>query len=175
MPRGVCKPGHVALLRRALYGAPTGELAVAESSRSRTSRSLTSCIFVVVPCTCFHEVWDVAPTYHSDDFMSESEPEYQDMVDEGLARNFDVKCLGQTGPGFRAEGRFLMRYVSWSVRRVSCDHGERLGRFIALMETAGCRSSAVQCNQSNGPRSARCRSGAGGRSWLSGRSGSSCT
>ena len=37
---------------------------------------------------------------------------YQDMLDEGLARHVDVNCLGRIGPGFRAEGRFIKRYVS---------------------------------------------------------------
>ena len=45
----------------------------------------------------------MALTYHGEDFMSESEPEDQDMLDVGLARNFDVKCLDRIGPGFRAE------------------------------------------------------------------------
>ena len=83
----------------------------------------------------------MALIYYGDEFLSESEPEDQDMLDELLARYFDVKCLGRIGPGFRAEGRFLKRYVSWSV----VWHGDpaKVGQFIALMESAGCRSSAV--------------------------------
>ena len=37
-------------------------------------------LLVVVPCTYFHEAWDMARTFHGDDFLSESEPEYQDML-----------------------------------------------------------------------------------------------
>ena len=59
---------------------------------------------VVVPCTYFHNAWDMTLTNHGDDFLAESEPEYQDMLDEGLARYFDVTCLGRIGPGFLAEG-----------------------------------------------------------------------
>ena len=45
---------------------------------------------------------------------SASERQYQDVLDEGLARYSDVKCLGRIGPGFWAEVRFLKGYVSWS-------------------------------------------------------------
>ena len=65
-----------------------GELAVAESSRS-SPEGLNLVHLVVVPCTYFHEAWDMALTYHGDDFMSESVN--QDLLDEGLARYFDVK------------------------------------------------------------------------------------
>ena len=93
----------------------------------------------------------MALTYHGDDFLLESEPEYQDMLDDGLARYFDVKCLGRIGPGFRAEGRFLKRYVSWSVDGFVW-HGDlvKVGQSIALMETAGCRSSAVPGSKATG-------------------------
>ena len=71
---------------------------------------------VVVPFTYFHEAWDMALTYHGDGFLSESEPEYQDMLDDGLGWYFfDVKCLGRIGSGFLDEERFFKRYVSWSV------------------------------------------------------------
>ena len=36
--------------------------------------------------------------------MSESEPEYQEMLDEGLARYFDVKCLCRIQPGSGPRG-----------------------------------------------------------------------
>ena len=76
--------------------------------------------------------------------MLESEPEHQDMLDEGLARHFDVKCLRRIGPRFRAEGRLLKRYVWWSVEGFVW-HGDpsKVGQLIALMETVGCRSSSV--------------------------------
>ena len=86
----------------------------------------------------------MALTYHGDDFFSESEPECQDVLDEGLVRYFDVKCLGRIGPGFLPEGRFLKRYVSWSVDGFVW-HGDfaKVGQLTALMETVACRSPAV--------------------------------
>ena len=42
----------------------------------------------------------MALTYQGNDFLSESKPEYQDMLSEGLARYFDVKCLCRTEPRF---------------------------------------------------------------------------
>ena len=54
----------------------------------------------------------MALTCHGDHFVSESEPEYQDMVDKGLAGHFDMKCLGRIGPGFQAEGALPQGYVS---------------------------------------------------------------
>ena len=83
--------------------------------------------------------------------MSESEPEYQDLLDEGLARYFDVKRLGRVGLGFRAEERFLKIYLSWSVQGFVW-HGDpaKVGQFIALMETTGCRSSAILGTKATG-------------------------
>ena len=41
------------------------------------------------------------------------------MLDEGVARYFDVKYQGShLGEDSRAEGRFLKRCVSWSLDRV---------------------------------------------------------
>ena len=60
------------------------------------------------------------------DFLSESEPQYQDMLDEGLARYFNVKwvVLGKDSESCS---------VGW--------HGDpvKIGQCIALMRTAGCR------------------------------------
>ena len=92
----------------------------------------------------------MALTNHGGDFLSEFEPEYQDMLDDGLARYFDVKWAR-----IPAKGRFLKRYVSWGVDGIVW-HGDlgKVGQFVALMETAGCRSSAVPGTKSNGPWSA---------------------
>ena len=142
MPRGVCTPGHVALLWRVLYGARQASW-LWQTSVDRALKELDFVHLVVVHCTSFHEAWDMALTCHGDDFVSESEPAYQNVVDQGLARCFDEKCRGRIGPGFRAEGRFLKRCVLWSAEGLVW-HGDpaKVGQFIALMETAGCRSSA---------------------------------
>ena len=102
---------------------------------------------VVVLCTSFHG----ALTCHSGDLLSESEPEYQDMLDEGLARYFDVKCLGRIGQGFRVEERFLKKYVSWSAARFGW-HGDpaKVGQLITLMEIVGRRPSAVLGTKATG-------------------------
>ena len=73
------------------------------------------------------------------------------MLDEGLARYFDVKSLGRTGPGFRAEGRFFKRQVSWRVDGFVW-HGDpaKVGQFIGLMETAGFRPSAFLGTKATG-------------------------
>ena len=57
MTRKVCKPGHVALLRRALYGTRQASWLWQKT--------------VVVPCTYLHEAWDNALTGDGDDFLSE--------------------------------------------------------------------------------------------------------
>ena len=59
------------------------------------------------------------------------------MPDEVLVRYFDMKCLGRTGPGFRAEGRSLESYASWSADGFVW-HGDpaNVGQFITLMGTA---------------------------------------
>ena len=150
-------------MRRALYG--TRQMSwLWQKAVDRALQELDVVHHLVVPCTYFREAWDMALTYHGDYFMSESEPQYQDMLDGGLARYFDLKCLGRIGPGFRAEGRFLKRSVSWSVEGFVW-HGDpaKVGQFIALMEIAGCRSSAVPGTKATGPQSTRCRSGAGGQ------------
>ena len=58
---------------------------------------------------------------------------------------------GSVWVGFLAEERFLKRYVPWSVEGFVW-HGEpaKVGQFIALMETAGCRPSAVLGTQAMG-------------------------
>ena len=142
--------GHVALLRRALYGGRQASW-LWQKAVDRALKELDLVHLVVVPCTYFHEAWDMALTYHGDDFMSESEPEYQDLLDEELARYFDVKRLGRIGLGFRAEERFLKRFVSWSVQGFVW-HGDpaEVGQFIALMETTRCRSSAVLGTKATG-------------------------
>ena len=87
---------------------------------------------------------------HGDDLLLESEPEWEDML-EGLARHFDVKCLDRRRPGFRAEGRFLKRCVSWGLDCFVWHGGPaKVGQFIALMETAGCRSSAAPGSKATG-------------------------
>ena len=86
----------------------------------------------------------MALTYHGGDFLSESEPQYQDILDEGLAGYFDWQCLGRSGLGVWAEERFLKRFVSRSAEGFVW-HGDRanVGQFIALMGTAGCQASFV--------------------------------
>ena len=111
MPRGVCKPGYVALLRRALYGTRQASL-LWQKAVDRVLKELDFVHLVVVPCTYFHEAWDMALTYHGSDFTWESEPDCLDMLDKGLARYFDVKRLCRIGPLFQAEERLLKRYIA---------------------------------------------------------------
>ena len=63
-----------------------GELCTLASSlwqkaAHRALKELEFVHLVVVPCTYFHVAWDMSLTYHGDDLLSESEPEYQDMLD----------------------------------------------------------------------------------------------
>ena len=60
----------------------------------------------------------MALTYHGDDSCRRVSQNTRIVLDEGLARYFDVKCLGGIGPGSGAEGRFLKRYVFVERRRV---------------------------------------------------------
>ena len=107
---------------------------------------------VVVPCTYFHETSDMTLAFHGDHFLSESKPQHQDMLDEGLARYFDVKCLRRVGPGFRVKWRFLKTYVSWSAERFVW-HGDP-AKVDQLGQHSGgnCQMSTLGCswNQSLG-------------------------
>ena len=67
MPRGVSKPGHVALLRRAVYGTRQASW-LWQRAVDRALEELDFVHLVVVPCTYFHEAWDMALTYHGDGF-----------------------------------------------------------------------------------------------------------
>ena len=69
----------------------------------------------------------MALTCHGDDVLSESE--HQDMLDEGLVLRREVARSHLTR--IPSRGRFLKRYVSWSVDRVLW-HGEpaKVGQFI---------------------------------------------
>ena len=75
--------------------------------------------------------------------------EYQGMLDEGVARYFDGKCLGRIGPRFGAEERFfkVSRCVDGFTWRGDL---AQVAKFIALMETDGCRHSAVLGTKATG-------------------------
>ena len=70
----------------------------------------------------------MALTCHGDD-VSESEPEHQDMLDEGLALRREVARSHLAR--LPSRGRFFKRYLSWSVDRVLW-HGDlaKAGQFI---------------------------------------------
>ena len=76
--RGVCKLGHVTLLRRALYATRQASW-LWQKAVVRALKELDFVHLVAVACTCSHEAWDMA---HGDDVLSESESEYQGMLDE---------------------------------------------------------------------------------------------
>ena len=101
MPRWVCKKKHVGLWRRALYGTRQASK-LWQKTVDRALKELDFGHLVVVPCTYSHEAWDMALTRHGA-FLSESESEHQDLLEEGLAGYSDVKCTGRTGPGFQAQ------------------------------------------------------------------------
>ena len=63
----------MALLRRALFGTRQAGW-LWQKAVDRAMKELDFVRLVVVPCTYFHEAWDMALTYRGDDFLSESEP-----------------------------------------------------------------------------------------------------
>ena len=74
-----------------------------------------------------------------------------DMLDEGLALYFDDKVSGSHWTRIPGRGRFFQRCVSWSVDGFEWQGDPlKVRQVVALMETAGCRSSAVPGTKATG-------------------------
>ena len=153
--------GHVALLRRALYGGRQASW-LWQKAVDRAVKELNLAHLVVVPCTYFHEAWDMALTYHGDDFMSESKPGFAGRGTCSILRREAI--LGRTGPGY--PGRGAIPQEVFVVERPRVRVARRSSEGWSVHCADGNHWMSILSNswdQSNGPRSARCRSGGGGQ------------
>ena len=152
MLSGVCAPGKLALLHRALYGTRRASILW----QKRVDEVLREAGFVpavVVPCTYWHEGRQLALIYHGDYFLSCGPVAGQDWLDELLRAFFDTQCLARLGPGFATQDRRGLNVAG----RPGADHK-------ALEQACGghrLQASAHTRHEGNGTRAARRRPGVG--------------
>ena len=129
-------------MRRALCG--TRQVSwLWQNAVVRALKALDFVHLVVVPCTYFHEAWDMALTYHGDDFRV---PGY---AGRGTCSTRRRELSGSYRARIPGRGPILEEVCVVDGFRW---HGDpvKVGQFISLMGSAGSRSLAVLCTKARG-------------------------
>ena len=110
-PPGICPPGVVMRLKRALYGTrKAGQMWQELIYEVFEAAGFTP--VAVLANTLYSRELDVEVTCHGDDFLAGGGPASLDKLDVIMENHFQVKKLGRVGPGAMSSAKFLKREIS---------------------------------------------------------------